>query len=100
MVKKTKLRGKNMGKDAFNTFFRKKPALIIMALKKGARIRYGSLLAKEVDCTYSHAVKILQSLEKYGLVAFEKKGRIKLIKLTNKGQEVADNMQEIRDMLN
>jgi DNA-binding MarR family transcriptional regulator len=90
----------SMAKDAFNTFFRKKPALIIMALKKGSRIRYGSLLAKEVDCTYSHAVKILQSLEKYGLVAFEKKGRIKLIKLTNKGQEVAENMQKIRDMLN
>lgn len=88
-----------MVKDAFNTFFRKKPALILMALRKGARMRYGSLLAKEVDCTYSHAVKILQSLEKYGLVAFEKKGRIKLIKLTNKGQEIADHVQKVRDML-
>ena len=89
-----------MGKDAFNTFFRKKPALILMALRKNTRARYGSLLAKEVDCTYSHAVKILQSLEKYNLVAFEKKGRIKLIKLTNKGQEIADSMQKIRDMIN
>ena len=89
-----------MVKDAFNTFFRKKPALILMALRKNARARYGSLLAKEVDCTYSHAVKILQSLEKYNLVAFEKKGRIKLIKLTNKGQEIADSMQKIRDMIN
>jgi len=89
-----------MVKDAFNTFFRKKPALILMALRKGVRARYGSLLAKEVDCTYSHAVKILQSLEKYNLVAFEKKGRIKLIKLTAKGQEIADSMQKIRDMIN
>ncbi|MCX6742028.1 MAG: winged helix DNA-binding protein [Candidatus Pacearchaeota archaeon] len=89
-----------MVKDAFNTFFRKKPALILMALRKGVRARYGSLLAKEVDCTYSHAVKILQSLEKYNLVAFEKKGRIKLIKLTTKGQEIADSMQKIRDMIN
>jgi DNA-binding MarR family transcriptional regulator len=94
------LRERKMVKDAFNTFFRKKPALILMALRKGVRARYGSLLAKEVDCTYSHAVKILQSLEKYNLVAFEKKGRIKLIKLTTKGQEIADSMQKIRDMIN
>jgi DNA-binding MarR family transcriptional regulator len=85
-----------MVKDAFNIFFRKKPALILLALRKSGRLRYGSLLAKEVDCTYSHAVKILQSLEKFGLVAFEKKGRIKLIKLTNKGQDVADAIQKIK----
>ncbi|MEM4703017.1 MAG: winged helix DNA-binding protein [Candidatus Pacearchaeota archaeon] len=84
-------------KDAFDTFFRKKPALILLALKKSARVRYGSLLAKEVDCTYSHAVKILQSLEKYNLVGFEKKGRIKLIKLTNKGQQVAEAIQKIKN---
>lgn len=89
-----------MIKDAFNTFFRKKPALILIALRKNTRARYGSLLAKEVDCTYSHAVKILQSLEKFGLVAFEKKGRIKLIKLTNKGQDVAESIQKIKDVFN
>lgn len=86
-----------MIKDAFNTFFRKKPALILIALQRNSRARYGSLLAKEVDCTYSHAVKILQSLEKFGLVAFEKKGRIKLIKLTAKGQNLAEAIQKIRE---
>jgi len=86
-----------MVNNAFNMFFRKKPALILVALNHGTKIRYGSLLAKEVDCTYSHAVKILQSLQKFGLVAFEKKGRIKLIKLTNKGREVAESIQKIKD---
>ncbi len=89
-----------MIKNAFNTFFRKKPALILIALRRDSRARYGSLLAKEVDCTYSHAVKILQSLEQFGLVAFEKKGRIKLIKLTNKGQEVANSIKKIKDIFN
>ena len=83
-------------KDNFNIFFRRKPALMLVALKKISRARYGSILAKEVDCTYSHAVKILQTLEKLGLVVFEKQGRIKLIKLTKKGQEVADRIEEIR----
>ena len=83
-------------KDNFDIFFRRKPALMMIALRKLARVRYGSVLAKEVDCTYSHAVKILQTLEILGLVTFEKKGRIKLIKLTNKGMEVADSISNIR----
>lgn len=83
-------------KDNFDIFFRRKPALMLVALKKLARARYGSILAKEVDCTYSHAVKILQTLERLGLVVFEKKGRIKLIKLTKKGQEVADSIENIK----
>jgi len=88
-----------MTKDNFDLFFRRKPALMLVALKRIVRARYGSILAKEVDCTYSHAVKILQSLERLGLVLFEKKGRIKLIKLTKKGKEVADNIEEIKKSL-
>lgn len=83
-------------KDNFDIFFRRKPALMLVALKKMTRARYGSILAKEVDCTYSHAVKILQSLERLGLVLFEKQGRTKLIKLTKKGQEIADNIENIK----
>ena len=86
-------------KDSFDVFFRRKPALMLVALKKIARARYGSVLAKEVDCTYSHAVKILQSLERLGLVLFEKKGRIKLIKLTKKGQEVANDIENIKKLV-
>ena len=86
-------------KENFDIFFRRKPALMLVALKKISRARYGSILAKEVDCTYSHAVKILQSLERLGLVGFEKKGRIKLIKLTKKGQEIAENIENIRAKL-
>lgn len=86
-------------KDDFDIFFRRKPALMLVALKRISRARYGSVLAKEVDCTYSHAVKILQSLEKLDLVMFEKKGRIKLIKLTKKGQEIAENIENIKAKL-
>jgi len=87
-------------KDNFDIFFRRKPALMLIALKKLSRARYGSILAKEVDCTYSHAVKILQILEKLDLVTFEKQGRIKLIKLTKKGQEISDNIDNIRRVVN
>ena len=89
----------NNMKDNFDIFFRRKPALLLVALKRMARARYGSVLAKEVDCTYSHAVKILQNLERLGLVMFEKQGRIKLIKLSKKGQEIADNIENIKRLI-
>jgi len=44
-------------------FLEGKPALMLSSLRKMSKARYGSVLAKEVDCTYSHAVKILQTLE-------------------------------------
>lgn len=86
-------------KDNFDIFFRRKPALMLVSLKKNIRMRYGSVLAKEVDCTYSHAVKILQTLQELKLVDFEKKGRIKLIKLTKKGKNVADAIENIQALV-
>ena len=86
-------------KDIFEVFFRKKPAMILVALRKGGRNRYGSILAKEVDCTYSHAVKILQEMEKAKLVDFEKQGRIKTIKLTANGDRIADHIEKIKNLL-
>ncbi len=86
-------------KDIFEVFFRKKPAMILISLRKGGKNRYGSILAKEVDCTYSHAVKILQEMEKARLVNFEKQGRIKTIKLTENGNKIAESIERIREVL-
>ena len=86
-------------KDIFEVFFRKKPAMILVALRKGGKNRYGSILAKEVDCTYSHAVKILQEMEKSKLVNFEKRGRIKTIILTENGNKIAEYIERIKEVL-
>lgn len=86
-------------KDIFEVFFRSKPANILVALRKSQKNRYGSVLAKEVDCTYSHAVKILQEMEKSKLVSFEKSGRIKMIKLTENGDKVAESIERIKELL-
>ena len=83
----------------FEVFFRRKPAMILVALRNNSKNRYGSVLAKEVDCTYSHAVKILQEMEKNRLVSFQKKGRIKTIKLTETGENVADHIDRIKNLL-
>ena len=86
-------------KDIFEVFFRRKPAMILVALRRGGKNRYGSVLAKEVDCTYSHAVKILQEMEKAKLVDFEKQGRIKTIKLTENGNRIAEHIEKIKQLL-
>ena len=56
-------------------FLRKKPTDMILQLKRKHKFTYASVLAKEVDCTYSHTVRILQELEDRGLIIFKKKGR-------------------------
>lgn len=88
-----------IAKDIFEVFFRRKPSMILVALKSSGKNKYGSVLAKEVDCTYSHAVKILQEMERAKLVGFEKKGRIKTIKLTENGLKVAEHIERIKDIL-
>ena len=83
----------------FNVFFREKPAMMLVNLKNTKDEIYASSLAKQIDCTYSHVVKILQEMEIAGLVNFEKQGRLKLLTLTKKGQEVAEHIDNIRASL-
>ncbi len=86
-------------KEIFNVFFREKPAMMLVTLKNSKGAVYASSLAKQVDCTYSHVVKILQEMEKAGLVKFEKQGRLKLLTLTKTGGDMADHIDVIRNIL-
>ena len=85
--------------EIFNVFFREKPALMLVGLKNAKSEIYASSLAKQIDCTYSHVVKILQEMEKSGLINFDKQGRLKLLSLTKKGMEIADNIDRIKTLL-
>ncbi len=83
----------------FNVFFREKPAMMLIGLKKANSEIYASSLAKQIDCTYSHVVKILQEIERAELIKFKKQGRLKLLTLTKKGSEVAEHMDTITRIL-
>ncbi len=83
----------------FNVFFREKPAMMLVGLKNAKSEIYASSLAKQIDCTYSHVVKILQAMEKSGLINFDKQGRLKLLTLTKKGHDVAENIDKIKTIL-
>ncbi len=76
-------------------FVREKPVMMLVKLRNFDKPRYASLLAKEVDCTYSHTVRILQILEENKLIKFVKRGRIKIIELTKLGEEVSRIMEEL-----
>ncbi len=86
-------------KEIFNVFFREKPAMMLVELKNAKNEIYASSLAKNIDCTYSHVVKILQEMQKAGLVNFDKQGRLKLLTLTKKGTEVAEHIERIKNLL-
>lgn len=73
--------------------------MMLVELRNAKSQVYASSLAKNIDCTYSHVVKILQEMEKEELVNFDKQGRLKLLNLTKKGHDVAGKIDDIRLML-
>lgn len=86
-------------KQIFNVFFREKPAMLLVNLKNAKGTVYASSIAKQIDCTYSHVVKILQQMNKDGLVNFDKQGRLKLLTLTKKGTDIAEHIDSVRNLL-
>ncbi|MCF7872432.1 winged helix DNA-binding protein [Candidatus Woesearchaeota archaeon] len=86
-------------KKVFSVFFREKPAMMLVKLRGATNEVYASSLAKQVDCTYSHVVKILQEMEKANIVSFKKEGRLKILQLTDKGKEIADHVEQIMSKL-
>ena len=56
---------------------------------------YASLLAKNIDCTYPHIVKILDIFKDLGLIKEREKGRKKVIVLTNKGMEISHDLESL-----
>ncbi len=86
-------------KEIFNVVFREKPTMMLLGLHNAKNEVYASSLAKNIDCTYSHVVKILQQMEKAGLIVFNKQGRLKLLNLTKKGNEVVEHIDKVKNLL-
>lgn len=83
----------------FDVIFREKPALMLVNLYKSKNEVYASTLAKDIDCTYSHVIKLLQQMEKSGLLNCDKQGRLKLLRLTKKGSDIAEHIEKLANML-
>lgn len=74
---------------------RAKPCKMLVLLKDGSQGWYLSKLAKESGATYVHTTKTISRFEKAGLVTFETKGRIKLLRLTEKGVLLAKLLEDV-----
>jgi DNA-binding MarR family transcriptional regulator len=61
---------------------------------------YQSQVSKELDVTYSHTVKIMESLRSDGFVSFRSEGRIKFVSLTVKGKALADLIDKLMTQCN
>jgi len=79
-------------KTLMDLFLHKKPVGILLSLNDSEG-KYASILAKETDCTYTHALKILSTMEGHGLVEFKKEGRIKEVMLTDLGADIAHDLE-------
>ena len=80
-------------KSAFDELLlRTKPAKLLISLNTEST-KYVTVLAKEIDCTYSHVVKLLNIFVKLGLVKYKKEGRVKYVTLTEDGKEIAKTLE-------
>ena len=76
-------------------FLRDKPAKLLLKIKDGEGDKYASILSREVNCTYSHCVRILQQMETLGLVKSSRNGRVKRISLTSLGGDIAVALENL-----
>ena len=76
-------------------FFKEKPLRTLVCLAKKDRVWYASMLCKEIDCTYPHMMKVLQMFDEHGLTETEGSGRIKIIRLTEKGEDLAKDLENV-----
>lgn len=74
---------------------RSKPAAVFLFLK-GREQAYLSEIAKETGTTYVYITNLATALEKKGLITTTKEGKKKMVKLTDKGKEVANFAEEIK----
>ncbi len=77
-----------------------KQAKILVALKNTQQPWHITSLAKECGATYVHVCNFINTCERLGIVANEKHGKLKEIKLTDKGVLIADMVSGIYGVLN
>lgn len=79
-------------------FLRDKPAMALLAVRDLAPA-YASAVAKAIDSTVPHTLKILAEMERQGLITSAPEGRIRRLDLTDQGQRAAAAISDLIDAL-
>jgi len=85
-------------KDLKQMFLQKKPCLILLAASRIDK-PYVSVLMKEADTTFAHTTNILSDMEAYGLIQFAAEGRMKYVRLTRTGRDLARSLNSVNGLL-
>lgn len=86
-----------MTKNMKEFFLNEKPCSLIVSIRRRNE-PYASELAKAIDTTYAHTVKVIQKMEDEGIVDSRKKGRKKFLSLTE-GTEIAKVLNELYNFI-
>jgi len=83
-----------------NIILKQKQTRILVALKDTSQNWYISTLAKATGTTYVHTCNFLATCEALGITVSDKHGKLKLIKLTDKGLRIAEMLVTINSLVN
>lgn len=79
--------------------FRSKQLRILLLLRDKTKDWYISTLAKASGTTYVHACNFILQCEGYGITTSEKHGKIKVVRLTDKGLQLSDMLNSANDLI-
>ncbi len=79
--------------------FKEKQLSILLALRDSTKAWSISELAKSTGTTYAHACNFIISCEKLGITSSEKHGKLKEVKLSEKGRKIADVLTEAKSLM-
>lgn len=79
-------------------FLREKPAMALLAVRD-LDPAYPSAVAKTIDSTVPHTLKILAEMEEQGLICSRPEGRIRRLDLTDHGRGAAGALSDLIEYL-
>ena len=88
-----------VGRNIKALFLQEKPVKTLLTLKRFGEPSYPAVISKEIESTYAHTWRVILTLKELGLVRFEKKGRIKLVKLSELGSSIASEFENLQALL-
>ncbi len=72
-----------------------KPCKILVCLRNNTTNWNLTKIAKETQTTFVYTVKVIAKMEESGYVITERKGKNRVIKLSEKGAKIATNLEEV-----
>lgn len=82
-----------------NILFKDKQLRMLLILKDSSQNWYLSKLAQRASATYVHACNFVNACEALGITSSEKHGKIKNVKLTEKGYKLAELLESANSII-